>query len=261
MRKSLVIPILLAAQSLLFAAKVPPPPRPVEALRSDSNIRIDGILDENVWQGKGSTGFLQSEPEDGAEATEKTMVWVAFDADSLYVAARMFDSRPDAIVSRLGRRDDEVESDWFTFAVDPYYDRRSGFQFSVNPAGTILDGTLFNDEGLDRTWDGIWEYAARMDEQGWTVEMRIPYDQLRFKQQDTYTWGVNFFRTIKRKNEVCAFAWIPKEESGYVSRFAPLTGIREIRPRRLLEFLPYTMAQAQASPAVPGDPFRTGTDY
>lgn len=261
MRKSLVIPILLAAQALLFAAKASPPPRPVEAIRSDSAIRIDGILDENVWQGKGSTGFLQSEPEDGAAATEKTMVWVAFDSDNLYVAARMFDSRPDAIVSRLGRRDDEVESDWFTFAVDPYHDRRSGFQFSVNPAGTILDGTLFNDEGLDRTWDGVWEYAAQMDEQGWTVEMRIPYDQLRFKQQDTYTWGVNFFRTIKRKNEVCAFAWIPKEESGYVSRFAPLTGIREIRPRRLLEFLPYTMAQAQASPAVPGDPFRTGTDY
>jgi len=261
MRKPLSILIILAARALLLSAEAPPPPRSVEAVRADSPIRIDGVLDENAWQGEGSSGFRQSEPADGAEATEKTTVWVAFDEDNLYIAARMFDSRPDAIVSRLGRRDDEVESDWFTFAVDPYYDRRSGFQFSVNPAGAILDGTLFNDEGKDMTWDGVWDYAARLDERGWTVEMRIPYDQLRFKQQEAYTWGVNFFRTIKRKNEVCAFAWIPREESGYVSRFAPLTGIREIRPHRLLEFLPYTMARAYASPMVPGDPFRTGTAY
>ena len=233
--------------------------KPLEARRADLPIKIDGILQEDVWQGPGFSGFRQSDPVDGAPATEKTEIWIAYDADSLFVAALMHDSDPGAIVSRLGRRDDAVESDWFTFAVDPYLDRRSGFEFSVNPAGAILDGTLFNDEGRDMTWDGVWEAAVQLGDQGWSVEMRIPYNQLHFPRKEEYRWGVNFFRTIKRKNEKCAYAWVPKEESGYVSRFASLQGIQNIQPGRLLEFLPYSMGQAHTSPAVAGDPFRTGT--
>ena len=236
-------------------------PRPVRAVRTVTPIQVDGVLSEDVWKSEGFTGFRQSDPEDGVPASEKTIVRVAYDQGSLYVAARLYDSNPEGIISLLGRRDAEVESDWFVFAVDPYYDRRSGFQFAVNPAGAIRDGTLFNDEGVDMTWDGIWEYAARIDDRGWAVEIRIPFHQLHFQKKDSYTWGVNFFRTIKRKNERCVYAWIPKEESGYVSRFAPLTGISQIRPHRLVEFLPYTVGRAEYSPAVPGDPFRTGSDY
>jgi hypothetical protein len=233
--------------------------KPLEAKRTDLPIKIDGILQEDVWQGLGYSGFRQSDPVDGAPATEKTEIWIAYDADSLFVAAFLHDSEPDAIMSRLGRRDDAVESDWFTFAVDPYFDRRSGFEFSVNPDGAILDGTLFNDEGRDMTWDGVWEAAVHLGDQGWSVEIRIPYNQLHFPKKEEYRWGVNFFRTIKRKNEKCAYVWVPKEESGYVSRFASLQGIQNIHPGRLVELLPYSMGQAHTSPAVPGNPFRTGT--
>jgi hypothetical protein len=260
MGKRLILIMILSVNTATAAATLPRF-KPIKAVRLESPLRIDAILSESVWNTIPHSGFLQSEPRDGEAATEKTLIWVAYDTDALYVAARLYDTRPQEIISRLGRRDDEVESDWFTFAVDPYFDRRSGFQFSVNPAGAIMDGTLFNDEGLDMTWDGVWEQRARVDEQGWTVEMRIPYNQLRFKQRDSYTWGVNFFRTIKRKNEKCSYAWTPKEESGYVSRFVPLIGIQDIRPRRLVEFLPYTMGQALWSPAVAGDPFRTGSTY
>ena len=261
MRRNLIVLLLLVMNGTLPAAQNPAEVHPIRAVRADYPIQIDGILDEPFWQGPGSEGFVQSEPSDGEPATEKTRVWVAFDADSLYVAALLLDSRPEAIVSRLGRRDDEVESDWFTFAVDPFYDRRSGFIFSVNPAGTILDGTLFNDEGKDMTWDGVWDQATKVDARGWTLEMRIPYDQLKFREQETYTWGVNFLRTIKRKNEKCSYVWVPKEESGFVSRFAPLIGIREIKPGRLLELLPYTMGRTHSSPVVTGNPFQTGTAY
>jgi len=106
---------------------------------------------------------------------------------------------PDLVVGRLGRRDEFVDSDWFYFGVDPYYDRRSGYFFAVNPSGSIADGTLSNDETKDPTWDGIWESAARLDDTGWCVEIRIPFQQLRFKSRDAYTWGVNFQRDIKRK--------------------------------------------------------------
>jgi len=236
-------------------------PLPLQAIRTEHPISVDGNLQEAVWQMPGFYGFRQSEPQDGASATEKTVVWIAYDDQNLYVAARLYDSRPGGIVSRLGRRDDDVESDWFIFAVDPYFDRRSGYQFAVNPSGSIIDGTLFNDEGKDFTWDGIWESAAKVDERGWTVEIRIPYQQLHFREKDHYTWGVNFFRLIKRKNEKCCYAWVPKEESGYVSRFTRLTGIHGIKPSRFIELLPFTLARAHFSPAVAGNPFQTGHDY
>jgi len=177
------------------------------------------------------------------------------------VAARLYDSQPELITSRLGRRDDFVDSDWFIFAVDPYYDRRSGYQFAVNPAGSIVDWTLYNDEWNDTTWDGVWEWKALIDEEGWTVEIRIPYNQLRFPKKDEYVWGINFRRVIKRKNEKVGYVWVPKEDSGYVSRFAKLLGIKEIRPGRHIEFLPYSVAQAQYSPEESGNPFETGEKY
>ncbi|GAH42055.1 unnamed protein product, partial [marine sediment metagenome] len=138
---------------------------------------------------------------------------------------------------------------------------RSGYQFAVNPAGSIVDWTLYNDEWNDTTWDGVWEWKALIDEEGWTVEIRIPYNQLRFPKKDEYVWGVNFRRVIKRKNEKTGFVWVPKEDSGYVSRFAKLLGIKDIRPGRHIEFLPYSVVQAQYSPEESGNPFETGNKY
>jgi hypothetical protein len=232
--------------------------RTIAAVPTSEAIKIDGILSESVWQTPGSGGFTQRDPSDGRPATEPTTVWIAFDHKSLYVAARLTDSEPSKIVGRLGRRDEDVESDWFEFGFDPYHDRRSGYYFGVNPSGSIEDGTLSNDEELDSTWDGIWESAARIDDAGWTVEVRIPFDQLRFKRQDVYVWGVNFVRTIKRKNEESYFAWVPKEESGGVSRFAELTGLAGIAAGRRLEVSPFALSQAKLYPQEPGNPFRTG---
>jgi len=234
--------------------------REVQAVQAKEAIRIDGRLMEAVWQGKGTDDFTQRNPLDGKPATERTEVWVAFDDQALYVAARLHDAEPAKIVGLLGRRDDELDSDWFTFAVDPYFDRRSGFSFSINPAGSIIDRTLFNDEWDDSTWDGVWESAARVDGQGWTVEMRIPYEQLRFPAKEEYLWGVNFKRTIQRKNEQDFFSWVPKEENGFVSRFARLTGIHGIRPGRHFEAMPYSVGKLAFRPREEGNPFRTGSD-
>jgi hypothetical protein len=235
--------------------------RQIRAVLAEGPIKIDGILEESVWQSEGYSGFIQSDPDDGSPASEKTVIWIAYDKKNLYIAARLYDSHPDRIITRLGRRDDHVDSDWFTFAVDPYFDKRSGFQFAVNPAGSIIDSTLYNDEGKDETWDGIWESGVNIGSQGWTVEIRIPFQQLRFKQKESYIWGINCFREIKRKNEITAFAWVPKEESGYVSRFAVLTGIESIDPGRLIEFLPYTMGKAVFNPEEKNNLFHTGQDY
>jgi hypothetical protein len=234
--------------------------RTLTAVPAAGPVRIDGVLSEACWRTAGESGFTQSEPLDGRPPTEKTTVWVAFDGESLYVAARLDDTSPDGIVARLGRRDEAVESDWFIAGFDPYLDRRSGYFFAVNPAGSIMDGTLFNDEGKDLTWDGVWDAAARVDASGWTVEMRIPFHQLRFRRESEPVWGVNFQRGIRRKNETDFLVWVPKEESGFVSRFADLEGLRGIRPGRRVELLPFAAGRAERSPAEPGNPFRTGRE-
>lgn len=259
--KAAFFTLFLLPLFLLAKNNKPQEQKVVQALRSNEPVEIDGKLDEKVWQGEGYSDFTQSDPNDGTQPTEKTTVWIAYDEEALYVAANLHDSEPESIVSRLGRRDDFVDSDWFIFAIDPYYDRRSGFQFAVNPAGSIVDWTLYNDEWNDSTWDGVWEWKARINECGWVVEMKIPYNQLRFTKKDEYVWGVNFRRIIKRKNEKVSFAWVAKEDSGYVSRFAKLVGIKEIHPGRHIEFLPYTVGQAQYSPAETGNPFQTGKEY
>ena len=240
-----------------------PAPKPVEqrvvhAVRALSPITVDGRLEEDVWKGAAAEGFTQSDPKEGEPATERTKVWVAHDDKALYVAAFCYDSEPSKILSRLGRRDTQIDSDSFTFYVDPYYDKRSGYSFSVNPAGSITDMVLSNDVNADETWDGVWEAKAAINGEGWTVEMRIPFNQIRFPKKDDYVWGVNFSRVIKRKNERVAFVWVPKADSAFVSRFARLEGIRGIIPGRSIEFMPYAVASAQYQPAQPGNPFQTG---
>jgi hypothetical protein len=257
---SLLVVICCALPAAAAAAEQPVACREVQARRVEETIRVDGRLEENAWQGAGSGAFIQRNPLDGKPASEASEVWVAYDDKALYVAARLHDAEPGKIVGLLGRHDDDLDSDWFTFAVDPYFDRRSGYSFSVNPAGSLIDRTLYNDEWDDNTWDGVWQGAAQVDEQGWTVELRIPYDQLRFPAGEEYVWGVNFKRTIQRKNEQDYFSWVPKEENGFVSHFARLTGIRGIRPGRHFEAIPYTVGKLAFSPKEEGNPFRTGSD-
>jgi len=256
--------IIIAPSELkaaLFSPSTQKKQKTIKAYRLKSPIIIDGKLTEEAWRQSGLDDFTQSDPIDGGKPSEKTEVWIAYDENALYVAARLYDSSPQEITLRLGRRDDFVESDWFIFAVDPYFDRRSGYMFAVNPAGSICDWTLYNDINRDSTWDGIWEWATQIDDQGWSVEIRIPFDQLRFPPQENYVWGVNFERRIQRKHERNTFVWVPKDDIGYVSRFARLEGISGIKTGYHLEIWPYTVGQAYFSPEEPGNPFQTGQQY
>jgi len=261
----LALPLLAAAASAGASPskqdKKPFEPRVVRAVRTDEPIVLDGVLDEKVWQGPPARGFTQNDPKDGAPATEATDVWVAYDDKALYVAALCHDSDPKGIIALMGRRDAQIDSDWFFFSVDPYDDKRSGFLFGVNPAGSILDEALSNDVTEDLTWDGVWDAKAAINAEGWVVEMRIPFDQIRFAKKDDYVWGVNFSRVIKRKNEKATFSWVPKNEPAFVSKFARLEGIRGISPGRHVEFLPYTVGQAQFRPMQAGNPFELGHRY
>jgi len=232
----------------------------VPAVRLTQPVVVDGVLDEEVWEkAPPVTAFVQREPNEGAAATEKTEVRIAYDDEALYIGARMLDSKPAGIVARLGRRDASLTADELTFYVDPYHDGRGGYYFAVNAAGTMRDGVLYNDDWNDDSWDGIWEGRARVDATGWTVELRIPYSQLRFRREESYRWGVNFRRYICSKKEEDYLVFTPKKASGFVSRFPHLSGLVGITPPRRIALTPYTIGKAEFTGHDAGDPFNDGS--
>ncbi len=224
-------------------------------------IHVDGILEEAVWQRAGYSEFVQRDPDENKPPSQQTHVWVAYDNAALYVAARMHDTAPESLVTRLSRRDGSWTSDMFAFFIDPYLDRQTGYYFALDAAGTYYDGILLNDDWDDDSWDGVWEGRVHSDSLGWAAEMRIPFSQLRFQNQDEYIWGVNFRRDVSRRNERSYVVITPRNESGFVSKFADLVGIRGIEPVQRLELLPYVTTRAEFSSHEPGDPFNDGSIY
>jgi hypothetical protein len=234
----------------------------IEAIRLNEHIEIDGMLLENVWQNsKSISDFKQRDPIEGANPSEKTVVYVVYDETAIYIGVRMFDSFPDSIIQTLTRRDEYVSSDRFSLFLDPYNDKRSGFYFTINAAGSISDGVLYNDNWDDDSWDGVWEAKAVIDNIGWTAEMKIPFSQLKFNSIVDARWGINFKRDIARKNERDYLVYVPKSENGFVSKFAELYGLQNINPPGKLEILPYVTGRAEYLQHQPGDPFNDGSIY
>jgi hypothetical protein len=276
-------PLILSLSCLLAAsgpasAQVQPGPQgslpPVQAVRLTSPVTVDGTLDEAVWQGAPAvTRLTQSDPIEGAVASESTAVWVAWDDEALYVAARCSDTRPDSIIAQLVRRDVVTASDRFMLYLDPFHDRRSGYYFGVNAAGVLYDGTLFNDGWDDNSWDGVWEGRSRRagapagprgiradgHGAGWSCELRIPFSQLRFRRGSEQVWGINFKRVIGRLNESDYLVYMPKQGSGFCSRFPDLTGIRNGHHAAALEVLPYMTGKSEYLAHEAGDPFNDGS--
>lgn len=263
MEKAFLLFILLMTQSIIFAEKSKTDSqKAVLAYKAkDISIKIDGKLTEPIWQHEPLKDFIQRDPEEGAASTEKTEVWIAYDENNLYVAARLYDSKPELIDASLTRRDGYTNSDWFGFYVDAFNDKRTGNYFAINAGGTMVDGVLFNDSWDDETWDGVWEAKTSIDDSGWFVEMKIPFSQLRFKEAEQMTWGVNFTREIKRNNEKSFYVMVPKKESGFVSRFASLEGLNGIKPKQRFEILPYAVQKAQYLVHDEKDPFYKSSQY
>jgi len=266
MTTTLQLLLALAGVPPVAAVDSPPPaptaPQQLRAVRLGGGqaITIDGLLREPHWQSaERINGFTQRDPTEGAVPSESTVVYIAYDDAALYIGARLYDSHPDSIVARLARRDEGTNSDRFQVFIDPYHDKRSGFYFGISAAGTLYDGTLFNDEWDDNSWDGVWEGKVTRDDLGWVAELRIPYSQLRFVRRSEYVWGINFRREIARKNEFDFIAYTPKNGSGFVSRFPDLVGIERITPPRRLEIMPYATSRAEFTRRPAGDPFNDGS--
>ena len=218
-------------------------------------LRIDGRLDEAIWQKADAvTDFTQFEPVEGAEPTFPTEVRVVYGPDNIYVGARMYDDNPEGILRVLSRRDEINKADRFWFYVDSYFNRKTAFVFAVSAAGVLADGIVDDTRrrgfgpDVDFSWDAVWEAHVAVDEKGWTVEMRIPYSMLRFPERDEQIWGVNFRRQIARLGEEDFWVMVPRTESGFVTHFGELRGLYNVRPRRNVQFYPYTVSRLRRTP-------------
>jgi len=205
----------------------------IRAVRISETILVDGVLDEGSWsQAAPSTTFLQKDPQEGAPATEGTQVRLLFDARNLYIAVLCHDSNPSGIRATELRRDQTLESDdVFELILDTLHDHRSAYLFRINPLGTLHDATITNEgQVVNTNWSEKWSAAARITEQGWSAEIQIPFKTIRFTAGEEIVWGINFHRTIKRKNEdVFWTAHNRNYKFEEVSRSGHLQGLSEIQ--------------------------------
>ncbi|MBE0591595.1 MAG: carbohydrate binding family 9 domain-containing protein, partial [Gemmatimonadales bacterium] len=237
----------------------PAAPKTAMAVRSPNAIRVDGVLDEEIWRtAPAITEFWQVEPHEGEPGSEPTEVRIVYGDDAIYFGARAWDSQADKITAQLTRRDEDSPSDWIVIAIDSYHDHRTGYAFFVNPAGVKRDVYLFDDGNDDDSWNAVWDVGTSRDDEGWTAEFRIPWSQLRFSSAPSHDFGLQVLRSITRLNEEQHWRLMPKDQSGLVSQFGDLSGIEGIEPPRRVEVMPYVAGTGAFGPEEAGNPFQTG---
>ncbi|WP_309673174.1 DUF5916 domain-containing protein [Gemmatimonas sp.] len=225
-----------------------PSPKVARAVRLARAPRIDGRLDDAAWSRiEPITDFLQRQPAEGQAPTEATEVFIAYDAEALYVGARMRRRDPKDLARAVTRRDGFGNAEKFTITFDPQMDRRTAVGFGVSVAGVRSDFRHTQDDdmrGRESQYDPVWTAATREDASGWTAEMRIPFSQLRFPKAERQRWGMQIDRWMPDKNEDVQWAMVSPRETGYVSRFGTLEGLDGVSPTRPVEFMPYVAGDA-----------------
>ncbi|MBM3776830.1 MAG: carbohydrate binding family 9 domain-containing protein [Acidimicrobiia bacterium] len=210
---------------------------------SGGEIRIDGRLDDAAWAlATPLTEFVQKEPVEGAPPTERMEVRFVYDDEALIVGARLYNRQgPSAIQAPLSRRDEVDQAEYLLVALDPYLDRRTAYCFGVTASGVRLDHFHRTDSetDFDDGFDPVWRAEVRVDDQGWTAELWIPFSQLRFNDAADHVWGLNLHRRTPTNNEDDYWVAVPRTERAWSSGFGHLTGIRGIDPGRRIEMLPY----------------------
>jgi hypothetical protein len=257
----------LRAQGAAGTSPVAEVPRSVAARRT-APIIIDGRLDEAAWSAATPiTALRQSKPNEGAPASLATEIRILYDDRALYIGARMSDplgraglraprARRDQLLDGNGNNGafNSLTSDKLVIVLDPFHNHLDQALFEINPAG--VRGEAFNG---DDSWDPVWEAATRVDDGGWTAELRIPYSQLRFSRDDVQRWGLQIWRYVDRLNERDMWSFRRQNESGGPMFYGHLDGITTGPQPRHVEFMPYTVARAESKPSLAGDPYHAGS--
>ena len=230
------------------------------ALRIHTPIKIDGNLDEAVWkQAPVADSFIANIPHFGEPCSQKTRVHILYDDQAVYVGAYLYDE-PNLVRRQLTSRDGEQRKDvdYFSVFFDTYNDDQNGFQFLVTSRNVQTDGRLVanltSQFGLpsDYSWDAVWESNVKVQKDGWSIEMKIPYSAIRFSKKDIQDWGINFQRYIRRTNESAFWNKVDPSQNGFVNQFGNLTEVQNIIPPLRLSFLPYITSGIRIVPYADG---------
>jgi hypothetical protein len=228
-------------------------PSVLTAVPADHAPVIDGRDDDAVWRkAEPASGFRVFDPIEDGDPAFRTEVRAAFDQHTLYFFVRMFDPEPAKILPLLSRRDVKTQSDQIKVMIDSYHDRRSGFEFAVNPAGVKRDYYTYDDSREDLSWDAVWDVATRIDSLGWTAEFRIPLSQLRYAHAAEHTFGLMVVRDIGRTNERDAWPLLRRSKSGIASQFGEMVGLTGLGSPHRLELTPYMLSKNVGAPRTSG---------
>jgi hypothetical protein len=224
----------------------------VRAVRISNPLVVDGRLDDPVYQTVPAIdGFIQQLPDEGAPPTEPTEIWILFDDDNIYLSARCWDSQPERMVADEMTRDARAiwRNELLSVIFDTFHDGRNGMNFSTNPLGGLMDNLVTDESAVNLDWNTVWDAQTSFFDQGWIVEMMIPFKSLRFKAGGgEQTWGINVSRRVQWKNESSFLSPVPAS-LGYrgmlqVSAAATLVGIEPPTTIRNLEIKPSAISGA-----------------
>ena len=214
------------------------------ATRAAQAPTIDGRDADVAWStAEPITSFRQFDPVEDAEPSLRTEARIIHDDAHLYVFVRAFDPNPDSIIALLSRRDVRTASDQIKVMIDSYHDRRTGFEFAVNPAGVKRDYYASGDGEEDVSWDAVWDVATHVDSLGWTAEFRIPLSQLRYPPAASHTFGVMIMRDLARRNERVSWPLLRRSRIGLASQFGDVGGFAGLSSPRRLEVAPYALVR------------------
>lgn len=216
---------------------------------------IDGKLNDVCWKtGNWSGNYTQWIPNEGAQPSQQTQLKILYDDKNIYVAIRAFDSEPQKIIRRAGRRD-EFAGDMVGVCFDSYHDHRTGFEFDVSAAGQKLDLLITNPMNADLNWNAVWDVKTFNEDSGWTAEYRIPLSQLRYSKDSVQVWGLHSWRWIHRLQQESD--WEPQSSTGpgMLYLFGELHGIQGLPKSRRFEIMPYTLGKVNTFKKEQNNPF------
>ena len=242
------------------------------ALGVEASPIIDGdVLGDPAYaDARLATGFVQNRPFEGQPSSERTEVRIVYTSDTLYFGVICYTEDPSTIIVADSRRDSDLtETDSFRIMLDTYHDSQNGFIFGTNPAGVEYDGQVTNEGqgsgrfggggggrpgnnrqqrgsggGFNINWDGAWQVVTSLNDIGWSAEIAIPFRTLRYPTTDVQSWGMNFQRNIRSRNEQSYWSPLARQyDLNRISAAGELQGLR-VPPQRNLQFTPYMLGQA-----------------
>ena len=249
--------LLLVCVSLFSQVKT------LQAIKTTVPPKIDGVLDDTAWKEvQAAVGFIQNFPHFGQPASQKTEVRIVYDNEAIYIGAYLYDD-PALIRRQITARDEDQlkDLDYFSVFLDTYNDQQNGFQFLVTSSNVQTDArlspgiTLTTGEYGDKTWDAVWDSKVSINNDGWVVEMKIPYISLRFSPKHVQNWGLQLMRSVRRINETAFWNAVDPTVNGFVNQFGVLQNLGDIKPPQRLSFSPYVSTGVRSTPD--NDRFRT----